>query len=80
MASIVENTFNILKNEETQKANNYRPIDIQNAMYKVFTAVITEFIMDHCTINSIVTEEQATGKLGSWGCADQLLINKMVYD
>ena len=27
-----------------------------------------------------MTEEQAAGKLGSWGCADQLLINKMVSD
>ena len=36
--------------------------------------------MDHCTVNSVVTEEQAAGKLGSQGCADQLLINKMVCD
>ena len=49
-------------------------------MCKVFTAIITDFIMDHCTTNNIVTEEQAAGKVGSWGCADQLLINKMVYD
>ena len=49
-------------------------------MYKVFTAIITEFIIDHCTVNSTVTEGQAAGKLGSWGCAEQLLINKMVYN
>ena len=68
------------KNENTHEAKNYRPIALLNSMYKVVTAIITDFIIDHCTTNNIVTEEQAAGKLGSWGCADQLLINKMVYD
>ena len=35
--------------------------------------------MEHCTRNAIVTEKQAAGKRGSWGCIDQLLINKMIY-
>ena len=35
--------------------------------------------MEHCTRNAIVTEEQAARKRGSWGCVDQLLINKMIY-
>ena len=48
-------------------------------MHKVFTAITSEFIMDHCTTNNIVTEEQAAGKIGSWRCTDQLLINKIVY-
>ena len=38
------------------------------------------FIEDHCTTNEIITLEQAGGKKGSWGCSDQLLINKMVLD
>ena len=36
--------------------------------------------MEHCERNGIVTEEQAAGKRGNWGCADQLLINKMIYE
>ena len=36
--------------------------------------------MDHCNSNNIVTEEQAAGKRNSWGCTDQLLINKMIYE
>ena len=36
--------------------------------------------MDRCTNNNIVAEEQAAGKIGSWGCTDQLLINKIVYE
>ena len=36
--------------------------------------------MDHCNSNNIVTKEQAAGKRNSWGCTDQLLINKMIYE
>ena len=67
---VLSKTLLLPKNEDTNKANNYRPIALQNSIHKVFTAIINEFIMDHCTVNNIVTEEQATGKLGSWGCAD----------
>ena len=74
---VLSKTLLLPKNEDTNKANNYRPIALQNSMHKVFTAIVTEFIMDHCTVNNIVTEEQAVGKLGS---SDQLLINKMVSD
>ena len=77
---VLSKTLLLPKIEDTNKANNYRPTALQNSMHKVFIAIITEFIMDHCTVNNIVTEEQAAGKLGSWGCVDQLLINKMVSD
>ena len=33
--------------------------------------------MEHCEENNIITEEQAAGKRGSWGCTD---VNKMIYD
>ena len=36
--------------------------------------------MDHCEENNIITLEQAAGNKGNWGCTDQLLINKMVYE
>ena len=36
------------------------------------------FIQDHCELNKIVTNEQAGGKKGVWGCAEQLLLNKTV--
>ena len=42
--------------------------------------MLNHFLDDHCTSNDIITVEQAGGKKGSWGCADQLLINKMVLD
>ena len=73
-------TLLLPKNKDTIQPKNYRPIALQNSMYKVYTAIIAEFIMDHCERNKIIAEEQAAGKLGSWGCADQLLINKMIYE
>ena len=36
------------------------------------------FLENHCTTNNVITMKQAGGKKYSWGCADQLLINKMV--
>ena len=48
-------------------------------MYKVYTTIIADFIIEHCGRHSIITEEQAAGKRGSWGCTDQLLINEMIH-
>lgn len=59
--------------QKKNQAQSYRPIALQNNMYKVYTAILAEFIMDHCQENNIITEEHAAGKRGSWGCTDQLL-------
>ena len=55
-------TLLLPKNQETAQPQNYRPIALQNAMYKVYTAIIADFITEHCERNGIVTEEQAAGK------------------
>ena len=68
------------KNTDTHQAKNYRPIACLNTTYKLFTGILNTFIEDHCTYNNIITLEQAGGKKGSWGCIDQLLINKMIMD
>ena len=77
---LTSKTILLANNSETGNPMNYRPIALQNTMYKIYTAILTEFIMDHCEQNEIITIEQAAGKRGSWGCTDQLLINKMVYE
>ena len=77
---LTSKTILLARNSETGNPMNYRPIALQNTMYKIYTAILTEFIMDHCQQNEIITIEQAAGKRGSWGCTDQLLINKMVYE
>ena len=42
--------------------------------------MIYQFLQDHVTTNDIIELEQAGGRHGSWGCADQLIINKMIHD
>ena len=73
-------TILLPKNTETENAKNYRPIACQNITYKIFTGILNSFVVDHCVTNNIITLEQAGGKPGSWGCTDQLLINKMILD
>ena len=76
---ITTKTILIAKSEETSNEQNYRPIAIQNSMYKIYVGMLAEFVMEHCTRTGIITEEQAAGKRGSWGCVDQLSVNKMIY-
>ena len=68
------------KTIETKQSKNYRPIACQNITYKLYTGILNKFLTDHCETNEIVTTEHAGGKRGSWGCIDQLLINKMIMD
>ena len=75
---ITTKTILIAKNKETKNEQNYRLIAIQNSMYKIYTSILAKFITDHCTENNLITEEQAAGERGSWGCTDQLLIDKEV--
>ena len=77
---LTSKTILLAKNSETGNPMNYRPTALQNTMYKIYTAILTEFIRDHCEQNEIITIEQAAGRRGSWGCTDQLLINKMMYE
>ena len=70
-------TILLAKNDETKNSKNYRPIACLNVVYKLFTGILNQFLEDHCITNNIIAVEQAGGKKGSWGCTDQLLINKM---
>ena len=49
-------------------------------MYKVYTTILNYFLDDHCRVNNIIGIEQAAAKRGSWGCTDQLLINKTIME
>ena len=68
------------KNERTKEAKSYRAIACQNILFKIYTGIISSFVQDHCQSNGITADEQAGEKSGSWGCKDQLLINKAVNE
>ena len=73
-------TVLLQKSNESAQAKNYCPIACQNIEYELFTGRINSLIIDHCTTNNIIMPEQAGGKQGSWGCTDQLLVNKKILD
>ena len=55
------------KNQDMHPPENYRPIALQNNMFKVYTSILNHFLQDHCETNNIITSEQAAAKKGSWG-------------
>ena len=67
---ILAKTVLIPKNEDTFNPKNYRPIACLNLMYKLYTSCLNMFIQDHCESNNIITDEQAGGKRGVWGCSE----------
>ena len=74
-APLVRTTL-LAKNKNTHEAKNYPPIACENIMFKLYTGMLASFVTEHCLDNDIITPEQAGGKKGSWGCTEQLLINK----
>ena len=76
----VTRTTLLPKNKETQFAKNYRPIACENNMFKIYTGILASFVNEHCIENELIFPEQAANKPSSWGCIDQLLINKSIMD
>ena len=72
-------TIPLPKNNLMHETKNYRPRACQSTIYKIYTGIINNFLEDHCSINDVITLEQAGGKESSWGCADQLL-NKIILE
>ena len=68
------------KNKDTHNPKNYRPIACENILLKTYTGTIAQLIDQHLTENSIIFPEQAGAKKGSWGCIDQLMVNKVMTD
>ena len=77
---VKEKTILLPKNQVTEAVKNYRPLACLNITYKLYTSLLNTFLEDHCTANNIITVEQAGGRKHSWGCTEQLLINRMVLD
>ena len=73
-------TYLLPKTEETKNPKNYRPITCLPTMYKILTSVITERTYNFLEVNNMLPPEQKGCKRGSYGCKDQLLINKMILE
>ena len=69
-------TYLLPKTEETKNPKNYRPITCLPTMYKILTSILTERTYAFLEENELLPTEQTGCKRGSYGCKDQLLINK----
>ena len=73
-------TFLLPKTTDTANPKNYRPITCLPTMYKILTSILTERTYQHLIQNSLLPAEQKGCKRGSYGCKDQLLINKVIVE
>ena len=68
------------KSNETENPKNYRPITCLTTLYKILTSIITERTYTFLDANDLLPTEQKGCKRGSYGCKDQLLIDKMILE
>ena len=73
-------TFLIPKSEDTDLPKNYRPITCLSTTYKLLTSILTDSIYSFLDQSKLMPIEQKGCKRGSYGCKDQLLINKMIHE
>ena len=78
---LVNSITNLLpKSDETNNPKNYRPITCLITMYKILTFILTEYTYSFLIDSGLFPDEQKGCKRGSYGCKDQLLINKMIFE
>ena len=73
-------TYVLPKNSETRNRKNYRPITCLTTMYKLLTSILTERIYHFLDKHNILPLEQKGCRGNSYGCKDQLLINRMLLE
>ena len=71
-------TFLIPKNGESGKPKNYRPIACLSTLYKVLISILSERSYRHMLSNDILLDKQKGYARNSYGCKDQLLLNKTI--
>ena len=76
----VGRTILLPKTKETRAPNNYRPITCLPTMYKLLTSMVAERIYEFLHERDLFPKEQKGCKKGSYGCKDQLLINKIILE
>ena len=73
-------TYLIPKSGETSNPKNYRPITCLPTMYKILTSIITDRTYTFLENNKLLPKEQKGCRRKSYGCKDQLLINKAILE
>ena len=73
-------TYLLAKTTETANAKNYRPITCLSTFYKILTSMLTDRMYTFMEANKLFPLEQKGCKKGSYGCKDQLLINRMLME
>ena len=73
-------TFLIPNFEDTRNSKNYRLITCLPTMYKALTSIITERAYIFVESNNLLPKVQKGCRRRSYGCKDQLLINKAILE
>jgi hypothetical protein len=73
-------TILLPKNEQTQNPKNYRPITCLPTMYKALTSVLTNRLYVYMSSSDLLPPEQKGCVRGSYGCKEQLLVNRMILE
>ena len=68
------------QNSETRNPKNYRPITCLTTMYKLLTSILTERIYHFLDKHNTLPLKQKGCRRNSYGCEDQLLINRMLLE
>ena len=73
-------TYLLPKTEDTANPKNYRPITCLTTSYKLLTSILSERTYSHLEEFELFPLEQKGCRKGSYGCKDQLLVNKMILE
>ena len=71
-------TYLLAKTNDTKDPKNYRSITCLSATYKLLTSVLTDRTYSHLKQKDLFPLEQKGCRRGSYGCKDQLMINKII--
>ena len=71
-------TYLLAKSTDTVNPNNHQPITCLSTLYKLFTSILTDRTYRHLEQQNILPTEQKECRRVSYGCKDQLLINKVI--
>ena len=72
------NTYLLYKKGDASDPKNYRPITCLSVVYKLFTALISNKIYEHCASYNLIEEEHKGCIRGELGCKQQLIIDSVV--